>query len=131
MGKDLRHIEVRGVSLVGTGLSSGQSTSRQEGSVTVLEARDMETLSAWHERLARRFTLLRACRPVEWPIFALEHGLTPEERELLFRRVRSRIHWWGLPTHRGEWLPFVVYATELGYPFDGDEYWTSFEEKTP
>ena len=29
------------------------------------------------------------------------------------------------------WLLWVVYATELGYDYDGDEYWHSFEQRTP
>lgn len=33
-----------------------------------------------------------------------------------------------LSTH---WLLWVIYATELGYDYDGEEYWPSFEQRTP
>ncbi len=29
------------------------------------------------------------------------------------------------------WLLWVVYATEIGYDYDGDEYWFTFERRTP
>ena len=29
------------------------------------------------------------------------------------------------------WLLWVIYATELGYGYEGDEYWSSFEDQTP
>ena len=29
------------------------------------------------------------------------------------------------------WLLWVIYATELGYGYEGDEYWNSFEDQTP
>ena len=28
-------------------------------------------------------------------------------------------------------LPFVVYATEIGYDYSGDEYWQTFSQQTP
>ena len=32
---------------------------------------------------------------------------------------------------RQHWLLWVIYATELGYGYEGDEYWNSFEDETP
>ncbi|GIH71560.1 hypothetical protein Mth01_38130 [Sphaerimonospora thailandensis] len=38
----------------------------------------------------------------------------------------------GLPAHcRVWWLPFVVYAAEIGYNYAGGEYWPLFAQKTP
>ena len=34
------------------------------------------------------------------------------------------------PPQSPNWLPWVVYATERGYTYKGDEYWPSFEEMT-
>ena len=64
-----------------------------------------------------------------FPIFALEHGLGPDELKrvsaLLRDRVRTRQR---LAPH---WLLWIVYASEAGYEYTGDEYWPSFEERTP
>ena len=40
---------------------------------------------------------------------------------------------WGIRTARKLWglLPNLVYAAELGYNYDGEEYWQSFENRTP
>lgn len=59
-----------------------------------------------------------------FPVFALEHGLNKEERD----QIRSM-----LPLRRPSrfWLLWVVHAAEAGYSYEGDEYWSSFEEQTP
>ncbi|MGC2162271.1 MAG: hypothetical protein WA634_10205 [Silvibacterium sp.] len=62
-------------------------------------------------------------------MFALEHGLAAEEfqeiRGLLLARLSLGLD---LEPH---WLLWVVYATEMGYAYDGEEYWDSFEQRTP
>lgn len=81
-------------------------------------------------RLEKHFGDLRATRDISsFPIFALEHGLKQNEVEAVRSMLRS-------PSGRRflssqYWLLWVVYATELGYDYAGDEYWVSFEEKTP
>ena len=74
-------------------------------------------------------SLASAREPSGFPIFALEHGLRPEELErinsLLRARLRARLP---LAPH---WLLWVVYASEAGYGYSGDEYWPSFEKQTP
>lgn len=87
-------------------------------------------LEKWQERLERHFEALARTRSDSgFPIFALEHGLNHEELEeissLLRLRVESRL------TLSPHWLLWVVYATERGYSYAGDEYWSSFEEHTP
>lgn len=87
-------------------------------------------LEKWQERLKGHFaSLSRARRGHGFPIFALEHGLSNDELEelsqLLRVRLRSRL---SLSQY---WLCCVIYTTEHGYGYTGDEYWRSFEEETP
>jgi hypothetical protein len=63
------------------------------------------------------------------PLFALEHGLSRPELALLKARVASAVRGGCVP--RDFWLPLVVYATEVGYEYSGDEYWQTFEASTP
>lgn len=83
-----------------------------------------------HERLEAHFSGLRDRRkPIGAPIFALEHGLSDPELALLKEHVTSAIRYGRIP--RDVWLPLVVYATEVGYDYSGDEYWQTFESWTP
>src|SRR5437762_1678913 len=85
-----------------------------------------------HERLERHFEELRAAKDEfggATPIFALEHGLDLAEVESLSSGVRKSLSDEGL-TPRW-WLPWVVYAAEIGYRYSGDEYWPTFEASTP
>ncbi len=92
--------------------------------------RDAAELNALQERLLAHFSsLARARERSGFPIFALEHGLGTDELNrasaLLRDRVRTRQR---LVPH---WLLWVVYASEAGYEYTGDEYWPSFEAQTP
>ncbi len=86
------------------------------------------TLAYWQARLEKHFNALRAQRTSalgDKPLFALEHGLSEAERADLTAQIGSSV-----PQSKF-WLPWAVYAAELGYDYDGDEYWQSFEKKTP
>ena len=88
------------------------------------------TLKDLQDRLHAHFRSLAGARERSgFPIFALEHGLSPEElkriNDLLRARLRARLP---LAPH---WLLWVVYASEAGYGYTGDEYWPSFEKQTP
>ena len=87
-------------------------------------------LDAWHERLELHFASLAATRTATgWPTFALEHGLSSDEIAQLREDIRrAAVH--TRPSDRF-WLPWVVYAAEQGYSYEGDEYWYSFESTTP
>lgn len=87
------------------------------------------TLAEWNDRLANHFEAVHAGRPSGRPIFALEHGLTPEDVSNLSEAVRERLR--TAPPTTQHRLPLVVYAAELGYRFDGTEFWPSFEAETP
>jgi len=89
------------------------------------------SVEAWNTRLQKHFEELHQQRVFsknKWPVFALEHGLSSEEinllqvdiRELISKRSPSIDHM----------LPWVVYATEIGYRYEGYEYWQTFEEQT-
>jgi hypothetical protein len=87
-------------------------------------------LEDWQRRLERHFTQLAKARSHSgFPLFALEHDLTDSEFEEIGTQLRSRLAL-GLRLDP-HWLLWVVYATELGYDYDGGEYWHSFEERTP
>ena len=90
------------------------------------------SLGAFHGRLHAHFSWLRKRRddisPGQ-PVFALEHGLDLEDREALASTVGTAIERGDHP--RDEWLPHIVYATELGYAYTGDEYWQTFEAQSP
>ena len=85
-------------------------------------------LGAWNQRLAEHFgTLARDRKDI--PLFALEHGLAQAELLALQDALRGHIQI-SAPT-RDHQLVWTVYAAEIGYGYAGDEYWQTFEEKTP
>lgn len=63
------------------------------------------------------------------PIFALEHGLTSTERGDLETEIRASIR--RAPPLTEHRLPWIVYASEIGYRYTGLEYWPTFAEQTP
>lgn len=86
-----------------------------------------------HQRLETHFETLRAHRDrvagPEVPIFALEHGLTDADLTLLTTTVRAAVQRRQLPG--AAWIPFIIYAAEIGYEYSGDEYWQTFTSRTP
>jgi hypothetical protein len=91
-----------------------------------------EGLRVLHQRLEAHFHALRDHRDTSGhgaPIFALEHGLSEAELALVKAEVCSGVRRRHLP--RESWLPVVIYATEVGYDYCGDEYWQTFESNTP
>ena len=93
-----------------------------------------ELLQHFHELLHAHFSEVRDARaelePAS-PVFALEHDLSTDDLELLTRTVRDAIKSHHITRYRRSWLPFVVYAAEMGYGYAGDEYWTTFSSLTP
>lgn len=87
------------------------------------------SLSEWQTRLASHFEALAKRRTAAgWPVFALEHGLLPEEVHRLERAIGASLLA-GQP-RRPEYLAWVVYAAEFGYRYAGDQYWQSFAAET-
>ena len=74
-----------------------------------------------HDRKQKQFNHAR--------VFALEHGLDKDEIQDLFSAVRKQIKE-GSPQQEHA-LAWIVYATEMGYRYAGNEYWQTFERVTP
>ena len=109
-----------------SGISGGGA-----GAISVDRQGD-QGLAVLHGRLEAHFRALRQRRDEQVsgrPIFALEHGLSEPEVALMKMEVCSAVRRGQLP--RDAWLPFVVYAAEMGYEYSGDEYWQTFEARTP
>lgn len=85
-------------------------------------------LRALNHRLAEHFGVLARERE-QVPLFALEHGLAQAELLALQNALRARIQVTAPARHHE--VVWVVYAAEIGYGYAGDEYWQTFEEKTP
>jgi hypothetical protein len=89
-------------------------------------------LRDWQIRLDKHFKELREDRSVnapDRPIFGLEHGLVDHEFNDLSKAIRAHIS--DRPPCWDHRLAWMVYATEFGYVYAGDEYWQTFEEHTP
>lgn len=89
-------------------------------------------LCSWQMRLEQHFTELRRNRGsigTARPIFGLEHGLGTADVQVLARAVRADVA--TRPPSRDHTLAWIVYSTELGYRYSGDEYWQTFEQETP
>ncbi|WP_157597805.1 MULTISPECIES: hypothetical protein [unclassified Rhizobacter] len=63
------------------------------------------------------------------PLFTLEHNLSKNQLRDVANGLRKSLEFGG--RFSSLWLLWVVYATELGYDYDGEEYWQSFERRTP
>lgn len=117
---------------LGSALSVG-GKERSSTSAPVWRSMSVLSLAEWHSRLDQHFVCLREERDKFGqgrPLFALEHGLNlDEELPRLGDAVRASVAGGRLPAYA--WLPFVVYAAEVGYRYQGDEYWPVFEADTP
>lgn len=65
-----------------------------------------------------------------YTVYAIEHGLSAEERaaaqELLNAQLGASMR-----TDRAHWLVWIAAAAEIGYRYDGTEYWDSFAAAFP
>ena len=89
-------------------------------------------LRDWQARLALHFATLRDRRhsnASERPVFGLEHGLRPSEVQAVEAALRTHIA--DRPPSRDHALAWIVYSSELGYRYSGEEYWQTFERETP
>lgn len=93
------------------------------------------TLEYFHTQLEAHFRALHARRQELRPpayVFALEHGLTEDDLRLLQEAVREA-HCQRLlgKASRMWWLPLVAHAAEVGYAYDGIEYWPMYARAIP
>jgi len=92
---------------------------------------DMD-LNQWNAKLKDHFISLhdkKQKQSNQARVFALEHGLDKDEILDLFSAVRKQIKE-ASPQHEHA-LAWIVYATEMGYRYSGNEYWQTFERETP
>jgi hypothetical protein len=86
-------------------------------------------LVTWHDELHTHFQELSQERATEGGlVFVLEHGLALKEVVQLEDDIRTYIQ--NYPPTDKHWLPWIVYAAELGYNYVGQEYWQTFEART-
>lgn len=89
-------------------------------------------LDALQKRLECHFEALSAARRERGArVFALEHGLGPGDLSALTNLLKNKLAApaaYRLSTH---WLAWIVFATEQGYDYDGDEYWHTFGQRMP
>lgn len=87
-------------------------------------------LAQIQQRAEAHFSALARTRDTSrYPIFALEHSLSKTELVEVRSMLRSAASESTLSSRY--WLIWVIYATELGYDYQGSEYWLSFEDETP
>ena len=88
-------------------------------------------LSQTHDQLEGHFReLSRGRAPLGYPVYAFEHNLEAPQVDALRTALcddlarRQRLD-------RAHWLLWTVVAAEIGYTYDGDEYWHSFKSEVP
>lgn len=85
-------------------------------------------LDAAERQLEARFADLAAMRrPLGYPVYALEHGLTAEEIEALGGAASTEL--WHVGLQRTHWRVWTALAAEAGYRYAGEEYWPSLERR--
>lgn len=94
-----------------------------------------ETLAFFHGLLDAHFRAIQQRRQklgTPSPVFALEHGLDANDRKLLQDAVVAA-HAEGIITRASSrwWLPLVAHAAEVGYIYDGVEFWPIYAKATP
>lgn len=113
----------------------GDSTKGTAGVTELSPSSAIDLLSGLHEFLDAHFRDLHQARRSlgsNAPVFALEHGLSDGDLDSLKDSVRSAVaHGFGSRFWLHTWLPFVVYAAEVGYDYVGNDYWPPFAEMTP
>jgi hypothetical protein len=81
--------------------------------------------------LEAHFSSLRDERAaLGYPVYALEHGIPAEEIDA-WRKELSRELAGMQSLQNDHWLPWLIIAAEVGYNYDGDEYWRSFAQAIP
>lgn len=88
-------------------------------------------LAELQEQLSQQYARLRDLRATEdYPVYAIEHGLTAQEvaaaQALLNIDLNSTMR-----ANRAFWLVWIAAAAEVGYRYDGTEYWDSFAAAFP
>lgn len=86
-------------------------------------------LALFQRRLHDHFEQVRAGRPDEAPVFAIEHGMASEEIATMAGLVDTYVRQGR--SIASTWLPLVVVAAEAGYEYDGGSYWPLLRARLP
>jgi hypothetical protein len=88
-------------------------------------------LAELQTRLERHFQSLQAERSgLAYPVYALEHGLDAPEVVALRETLSADLVTVGF-MRKQHWLLWTVVAAEVGYSYDGEEFWQSFAGQVP
>jgi hypothetical protein len=88
-------------------------------------------LAQTHNQLEGHFRELSRERvSLGYPVYAFEHGLETEELNAIRKALCADLVRTGR-VKRDYWLLWAVVAAEIGYTYDGDEYWHSFQTEIP
>lgn len=94
----------------------------------------METcldLAGLQERLLQQYSRLRDLRADEnYSVYAIEHGLSAGERVAARTLLNAQLES-SMRANRAYWLVWIAAAAEVGYRYDGSEYWDSFSAAFP
>lgn len=83
------------------------------------------------KRLEQHFSALQSERSTRgYPVYAFEHGLQPTEVEAIREELQRRLKE-NRQLQQENWLLWTVVAAEIGYAYDGEEYWQSFNKDIP
>lgn len=88
-------------------------------------------LAELQERLYQHYSRLRELRTIEnYPVYAIEHGLSEAEISTAQSLLNANLNATKRAT-RTFWLVWIAAAAEIGYTYDGTEYWDSFAKAFP
>lgn len=86
----------------------------------------MAMLDDAQRQLDDRFSELAAMRkPLDYPVYALEHGLEADQVEEIAKAASLELRQTGL--RKAHWLVWAALAAEAGYRYAGEEYWPALE----
>lgn len=88
-------------------------------------------LASIQSRLEQHFSELADARAAhEYPVYALEHNLAASELLAIRQSLDAGLRASRRPLDE-YWLLWSVVGAEIGYSYDGDEYWQSFVQDIP
>jgi hypothetical protein len=90
------------------------------------------SLNTWQDRLSNHFARLRDARVgrgAHTTVYALEHGLNPDEVAELKREIHAFLQ--NSSPDQRHYVAWAVYSAEIGYQYSGEEYWDTFCRLTP
>lgn len=88
-------------------------------------------LAQTHQQLEQHFReLARERAPLGYPVYAFEHNLDDANVDTLCSALCDDLSRTRRP-NRAHWLLWTTIAAEVGYTYDGEEYWDSFKAFVP